>query len=119
MPKNVRVRDDKLKTTDDAVSGDAYDATVKACLTRALTPYREVRGQGTSTPGDQPWDYAFRDQALAQGDRYQTAGGAPPQNAAHENFAPAKRAETAQNESAKQKGSATEQYRKPIDGVVQ
>src|SRR5207245_4851885 len=74
-------------------SGDPWrDSPALAGLGQALSPHKEVRGQGTSSPGDEPWTYCYREQAQGP-DRYGTAG-VPAQ--APEGYAPGQRAEKAQ-----------------------
>jgi hypothetical protein len=83
-----------------------------AGLHQALQPYREVRGQGTSAPGDSQWDWAYRNEALAKGDRYGQNGGQ------HDDYnkPPAPEAQQAKEGI---KGAEVGAYRVPISGVVQ
>ena len=96
-------------------SGDPWrDSPALAGLHQALSPSHEVRGQGTSAPGDEPWTYAYRDAGLGP-DRYGTGGVPAP---APEGYAPGQRAETSQNKQGI-KGAETGEYRVGPVAIVQ
>ena len=107
--RDVRDKDGRKKTvpTDQTPVG-TYDDRVKAQLTRALTPEYGLRDAQTRAAGDTPWNMAYRDEALAAGDRFGTRG-IPSAQEAEPGYGP--RAERTQKQEAILKGASAGKYR--------
>jgi hypothetical protein len=96
---------------------ESYDQKIiREFQQNTLSPHYELRDEQTRAQGDIAWTMAYRDQALASGDRFGTRG----QPSAQEAAPPTpERAERTQRADAKLKGSAAEAYRPEVKGVVQ
>ena len=115
MKNAERARNTEPTFGKDATADPWRDSPALAGLSQALSPHKDVRGGGTSAPGDEPWTYCYREVALGP-DRYGTAGQPAPMP---EGYAKPMPAEAAQKDEARQKGASAETYRVPIGQVVQ
>jgi len=96
----------------DSAADPWRDSPALAGLNQCLSPSKDVRGQGTSAPGDVPWNREWL--SAAYGDRFGTDGGPKEEQPGY-----GQRAERTQAEEAKLKGATAEGYRVTVSQVVQ